>query len=58
MCIRVLGASNRKYAHIGDVIIVVVREAMSNMPFKKSEVVKVVVVHICKEFKCKNGTSV
>jgi ribosomal protein L14 len=44
MCIRVLRASNWKYAHIGDVIIVVVKEAIPNMPLKKSKVVKVVVV--------------
>jgi large subunit ribosomal protein L14 len=58
MCIRVLGASNRKYAHIGDVIIAVVKEALPNMPLKKSEVVRAIVVHTCKELKCKNGTSV
>jgi large subunit ribosomal protein L14 len=36
MCVRVLGVSNRKYAHIGDVMIAVVKEAISNMPFKKT----------------------
>jgi len=40
MCIRVLGANNRKFAHIGDVIIVVVKEVIPNMPFKKSKVVR------------------
>ncbi len=44
ICIRVLRASNWKYAHIGDVIIVVVKEAIPSTPFIKSEVVKVVVV--------------
>jgi large subunit ribosomal protein L14 len=58
MCIRVLRTSNKKYAHIGDVITVVVKEAIPNMPFKKSEVVKVVVVRTCKELKRKNGTNV
>ncbi len=58
MCIRVLGASNRKYAHIGDVIIAVVKEAIPNMPLKKSEVVRAVVVRTCKKLKRKNGTSV
>jgi len=58
MCIRVLGASNWKYAHIGDVIIVVVKEAIPNMPLKKSEVVRAVVVRTCKELQRKNGTSV
>ena len=40
MCIRVLGSSNRKYANIGDMIIAVVKEAVPNMPLKKSEVLK------------------
>ncbi len=44
MCIRVLGGSNRRYANIGDVIVAVVKEASPNMPVKKSEVVKAVVV--------------
>ncbi len=39
-------------------IIVVVKESIPNMPFKKSEVVRVVVVRTCKELKRKNGTSV
>ncbi|MEB3204255.1 MAG: 50S ribosomal protein L14 [Candidatus Sericytochromatia bacterium] len=44
MCIRVLGGGNRRYANIGDVIVAVVKEASPNMPVKKSEVVKAVVV--------------
>ena len=44
MCIRVMGGSNRRYANIGDVIVAVVKEASPNMPVKKSEVVKAVVV--------------
>nr|YP_009732898.1 ribosomal protein L14 [Diphyscium foliosum]YP_009912437.1 ribosomal protein L14 [Bartramia pomiformis]YP_010045288.1 ribosomal protein L14 [Mnium marginatum]QWZ47616.1 ribosomal protein L14 [Plagiomnium acutum]BDN79725.1 ribosomal protein L14 [Ditrichum rhynchostegium]BDZ75677.1 ribosomal protein L14 [Timmiella anomala]QHU77240.1 ribosomal protein L14 [Diphyscium foliosum]QLJ53719.1 ribosomal protein L14 [Bartramia pomiformis] len=56
MCIQILGASNRKYAHIGDIIIAVVKEAVPNMPLKKSEIVRAVVVRTCKELKRKNGT--
>jgi large subunit ribosomal protein L14 len=56
MCIQILGASNRKYAHIGDIIIAVVKEAVPNMPLKKSETVRAVVVRTCKELKRKNGT--
>ncbi|MEB3299100.1 MAG: 50S ribosomal protein L14 [Candidatus Sericytochromatia bacterium] len=44
MCIRVLGGGNRRYANIGDVIVAVVKVAAPNMPVKKSEVVKAVVV--------------
>nr|YP_010188826.1 ribosomal protein L14 [Callicladium imponens]QZJ47629.1 ribosomal protein L14 [Callicladium imponens] len=58
MCIQILGASNRKYAHIGDVIIAVIKEAVPNMPLKKSEIVRAVVVRTCKELKRKNGTIV
>lgn len=58
MCIQILGASNRKYAYIGDVIIAVVKEAVPNMPLKKSEIVRAVVVRTCKELKRKNGTIV
>nr|BDZ75798.1 ribosomal protein L14 [Fissidens protonematicola] len=56
MCIQILGASNRKYAHIGDIIIAVVKEAVPNMPLKKSEIVRAVIVRTCKELKRKNGT--
>lgn len=44
MCIRVLGGGNRRYAGIGDIIVAVVKEAAPNMPVKKSEVVKAVIV--------------
>ena len=43
-CIRVLG-TNRRYAHVGDVIVATVKDAMPNMGVKKSDVVKAVVVH-------------
>ena len=55
MCIRVLGASNRKYAHIGDVIIAIIKEAVPNMPLEKSEVVRAVVIRTCKELKRSDG---
>jgi len=44
MCIRVLGGTGRRYAGIGDVIVAVVKEAAPNMPVKKSDVVKAVIV--------------
>nr|QYB18988.1 ribosomal protein L14 [Climaconeis cf. scalaris]QYB19165.1 ribosomal protein L14 [Climaconeis cf. scalaris] len=43
MCIRVLGG-NKKYAKIGDTIIAVVKEATPNMPIKRSDVVRAVIV--------------
>ena len=44
MCIRVLGAGNRRYGHVGDVIIAVVKDANANMAVKKSDVVRAVIV--------------
>nr|DAD39073.1 TPA_asm: hypothetical protein HUJ06_013396 [Nelumbo nucifera] len=55
MCTRIIGASNRRYAHIGDVIVVVTKEAVPNMPLEKSEVIRVVIVRTCKELKRDNG---
>lgn len=43
-CIKVLGGSKRRYAHIGDVIVCSVREAQSSGRVKKGDVVKAVVV--------------
>ena len=47
MCIRVLGG-NRKYAKVGDTIIGVVKEAIPNMPVKKSDVIRAVIVRTSK----------
>ncbi|MCA9509163.1 MAG: 50S ribosomal protein L14 [Myxococcota bacterium] len=47
-CIRVLGGSKRKYASIGDVIVVAVKEAIPNARVKKGEVRKAVVVRVKK----------
>lgn len=44
MCIRVLGSSGRKYASIGDIIVVSVKSAIPNAPVKKGEVSKAVIV--------------
>ncbi|XP_051145762.1 50S ribosomal protein L14, chloroplastic-like [Andrographis paniculata] len=55
MCIRIIGASNRRYAHIGDVIVAVIKEAVPNMLLEKSEVVRAVIVRTCKELKRDSG---
>jgi large subunit ribosomal protein L14 len=44
MCIRVLGGGNRRYGHVGDEIIAVVKDAIPNMAVKKSDVVRAVIV--------------
>jgi large subunit ribosomal protein L14 len=48
-CIKVLGGSKRKYASIGDIIVVSVKEAIPNAKVKKGEVTKAVVVRTAKE---------
>nr|YP_009446811.1 ribosomal protein L14 [Adenocalymma bracteatum]ATY48099.1 ribosomal protein L14 [Adenocalymma bracteatum] len=55
MCIRIIGASNRRYAYIGDVIVAVIKDAVPKMRLEKSEVVRAVVVRTCKELKRDNG---
>ncbi|GLS61511.1 50S ribosomal protein L14 [Methylobacterium haplocladii] len=55
MCIRILGASNRRYAHIGDVIVAVVKEAVPHMPLQRSEIIRAVIVRTRKELKRDNG---
>ena len=54
MCIRVLGG-NRKYAKVGDTIIGVVKEALPNMPIKRSDVVRAVIVRTCKTIRRQDG---
>ncbi|MGE5578036.1 MAG: 50S ribosomal protein L14 [Syntrophothermus sp.] len=56
LCIRVMGGSKRKYAHIGDVIIASVKEATPGGVVKKGEVVKAVVVRTNKEFRRPDGS--
>ena len=56
MCIRVLGGTRRKYASIGDVIVVSVREAIPNAKVKKGEVAKAVIVRTKKEVSRADGS--
>jgi large subunit ribosomal protein L14 len=56
LCIKVLGGSKRKYASIGDIIVVSIREAMPNSKVKKGDVIKAVVVRTTKEIARKDGT--
>jgi large subunit ribosomal protein L14 len=54
MCIRVLGG-NRKYAKIGDTIIAVVKEALPNMPVKRSDVIRALIVRTKKSIRRQDG---
>lgn len=39
MCIRIIGARNHRYARIGDVIVVVIKDVVPNMPLQRSEII-------------------
>ncbi len=56
MCIKVLGGSKRKYATVGDVIVVSVKEAIPRGRVKKGEVLKAVVVRIRKDIRRPDGS--
>ncbi|XP_016191826.1 uncharacterized protein LOC107632672 [Arachis ipaensis] len=55
MCIRIIGAGNRRYASIGDIVVAVIKEAVPNMSLERSEVIRAVIVRTCKELKRSNG---
>ena len=56
MCIRVLGGSLRRYARIGDIIVVSVKDALPDSDIKKGQVVKAVVVRTKKEYRRPDGS--
>jgi large subunit ribosomal protein L14 len=55
-CIKVLGGSKRRYAGIGDIIVVTVKEAIPNAKVKKGDVLKAVVVGPRKEIRRPDGS--
>lgn len=55
-CIKVLGGSGRRYASIGDVIVVSVREALPNGAIKKGSKLKGVIVRVNREYKRNDGS--
>ena len=55
-CIRVLGGSKRRYARVGDIIVVAVKDALPDGTVKKGEVAKAVVVRTAKEMRRKDGS--
>jgi large subunit ribosomal protein L14 len=55
-CVKVLGGSKKKYATVGDVIVVSVKEAIPNSKVKKGDVMKAVVVRTAKEVRRPDGT--
>jgi large subunit ribosomal protein L14 len=57
-CIKVLGGSKRKYASVGDVIVVTVKEAIPRGRVKKGEVLRAVVVRTAKEIRRSDGSAI
>jgi len=57
-CIKVLGGSKRKYASIGDVVVVSVKEAMPKAKVKKKDVLRAVIVRTAKEVHRADGSSI
>ena len=57
-CIKVLGGSKRRFASIGDIIVVSIKDAIPRAKVKKGDVFKAVVVRTSKDFKRKDGTAI
>ena len=55
-CIRVLGGHGKRYARIGDLVVVSVKSALPNSNVKKGEVCKAVIVRTTKEHRRKDGS--
>ena len=55
-CIKVLGGSKRKYAQVGDIIVVSVKEAIPRGRVKKGDVMKAVVVRVSKDIRRPDGS--
>lgn len=58
MCIRVLGGSMKRYARVGDIIVVAVKDAIPESDVKKGDVAKAVVVRTKKEYKRPDGSHI
>ena len=58
MCIKVLGGSRRRYASVGDIIVVSIKEAMPRGRVKKGDVRKAIVVRVSKDIKRKDGSTI
>ncbi|MCG8510135.1 MAG: 50S ribosomal protein L14 [Rhodospirillales bacterium] len=57
-CIKVLGGSKRKYASVGDVVVVTVKEAIPRGRVKKGDILKAVIVRTAKDIRRPDGTAI
>ena len=55
-CIKVLGGSKRRYASIGDIVVVSIKEAMPNSKVRKGDVARAVIVRTAKEIRRADGS--
>jgi large subunit ribosomal protein L14 len=55
-CIKVIGGSKRRYASVGDVVVVAVKETLPTSTIKKGTIEKAVIVRISKEYRRSDGT--
>ena len=55
-CIKVLGGSRRRYAHLGDIIVVAIKEALPGSKVKKGDTAKAVVVRTARECRRADGS--
>ena len=58
LCIKVLGSSRRRYAGVGDIIVVTVKRAIPGGMVKKGDVTKAVVVRVARQYHRKDGSYV
>ena len=58
LCIRVVGGGNRTYGGVGDIVVATVKDAIPNMPVKKSDVVKAVIVRTKKSIRRPSGMTI
>ncbi len=56
LCIKVLGGAKRRYASVGDLVVVSVKEAIPNSKVKKGEVMRAVIVRTAKEIRRADGS--
>ena len=56
MCVKVLGGSKRKFARVGDIIVVAIKDALPNAPVKKGTIERAVIVRTNKEYRRPDGT--
>jgi len=56
LCIKVLGGTRRRYASVGDIIVATVKKTQPNMPVKKGDVVKAVIVRVKNKLRRMDGS--